>query len=1029
MAISTLTVGLGGTGVLVVRYLKKIYQAMSPEERVPAAFLAIDFDRSALMLDGDPGLAKLEDREFLYLQPEAIQELLRNIDRVVDSEPAWERVLDWFPDRAEVQIPAGEVEANGAGQYRMLGRLGFFLHDELVESAIRSSLDGLKPEIDTVRLSKQKRVILVSSVAGGTGAGMMMDVAYVARRQEGRPRVYAYLLLPEVFQDVDHGGRIFQNAYGSLKEVAYLKDQQIPFQARYYRIPPVDIAPGGEEPLSRIFLFGRSVSPSKSQVQDATERMARAIAAQLTKTLQEKTLAVVSNTVSSSAEDERRRRRTHCFSTAGSALIDLSAEEIGPDEILAEVVKVIRSDAELGEIFEQTAGPALEQAAERLGEGLPNAPPVYAATVLTPQEPRDERDVEERQVQSLADRWKARLADAAKNGRKLIVDELKTKLIALENQAGAQRERETAGVSQQLGPIRDLVLAEFSEESYSTNVKLLEALSSFGAIEEEQRKNLELLLLTATGALGVREEVKRKVFYEKLRKWLSKFFVQFPEPAPEGRAQYLKDLGTLREKRERTEGFFRRLVRQQEKEEDTVRLELMILRKAVEERVFQDNLEAVLKVRAYVALRVKLDELLRRLDERLAEIRRLWMAVRWEVSIEEERSQLPPYVRRQLTNLLKERLPDLLEESLRQAQELEEDPSRLRAKLEELLRERILSRPEFRDARFVIQDRADAESYQEKIYEQLVCARQEVFVRRTPNPQRKGFAFLLVPSGVIWPSGLGDLRSLLLTSATQILECRTQVLPYGGSQIWVYYEELFNPPDHIRNLEEYYRLYAAEEHRQLFHIDRRFLGNPNFREINSGNATFVVTCGNDGCRENISHIPRAIRVCPGCSRPIRSRCGNESCPENQLHRHKDALAKSCPICSQFNHAAWWRCAKHGKPEWAIPIDKPRCPRCIEEHLNDPAGFPRASISVRPDLDREKLCPRCRDLEATNPNHESFALPEELLPYYRNGVNGHDRARYEEIARRHRLPDGFRCPSCRTHLIPVHHRVAERRASP
>src|SRR5436305_179338 len=117
MSVATLVIGLGGTGVLTVRALKKLYEELPKDERVPASLLAFDFDRSAL-LAGDQSFrfSSLSEDEFFYLNPKALQEMLRNLDRGDNGGLAWEKVLKWFPDRAHVQIPASEVEANGASQ-------------------------------------------------------------------------------------------------------------------------------------------------------------------------------------------------------------------------------------------------------------------------------------------------------------------------------------------------------------------------------------------------------------------------------------------------------------------------------------------------------------------------------------------------------------------------------------------------------------------------------------------------------------------------------------------------------------------------------------------------------------------------------------------------------------------------------------------------------------------------------------------------------------------------------------------------
>ena len=223
MSIPTLVVGLGGTGVLTLRALKKLYEGLPIADRVLASFLAFDLDRSAMeSASEDTRFATLTDSEFFFLDPRRIQEALHNLDRIDESGFAWENILRWFPD-----CSASEVKANGPSRFRVLGRLGFFLYDHLIEGILRRRLNQLNDNLDPAksRYSEDKRVILVSSIAGGTGAGMLVDTAYLIRRQELRPRVFAYLLLPEVFEHVAIGGRIYETAYACLKELACLKDR------------------------------------------------------------------------------------------------------------------------------------------------------------------------------------------------------------------------------------------------------------------------------------------------------------------------------------------------------------------------------------------------------------------------------------------------------------------------------------------------------------------------------------------------------------------------------------------------------------------------------------------------------------------------------------------------------------------------------------------------------------------------------------------------------------------------------------
>ena len=140
---------------------------------------------------------------------------------------------------------------------------------------------------------------------------------------------------------------------------------------------------------------------------------------------------------------------------------------------------------------------------------------------------------------------------------------------------------------------------------------------------------------------------------------------------------------------------------------------------------------------------------------------------------------------------------------------------------------------------------------------------------------------------------------------------------------------------------------------------------------------------------------------------------------DDLNLQPEGKAKSCPGCGGFNHAAWWPCRQHGKNPVAIPIDKERCPECIQRHQEDPIRFPSESIGIRPDLEAI-ACPGCLVSAQRDPSHPIFYVRRDLLPLYLYGVNGHNFEKMVDLVEKYKLPDGFRCPNCQTHLIPVHH---------
>jgi|CXWL01.1.fsa_nt_gi hypothetical protein len=1030
-AISTLVIGLGGTGVLSVRALKKLWMSeLRSNERVDVQFLAFDFDRSSLLsLNKSEDLADLDEgTEFHYLDPQVIQDALRNLDRVEAGSPAWGPILEWFPDRGQVKIPVGEVEANGAGQLRALGRLGFFLNDESIERRIRQKLRALKPEVDSVRLSTQRRVILISSLAGGTGAGMLVDIAYIARRQEERPRVYAYLLLPEVFEDVDSGGRIYQNSYACLKELAHLKDQLIPFHAPYLKIPPVDISAGGAEPFARIFLSRSNGGNGSDAIVGACIGIARSVLGQLQVTIQEKTLSIVSNTASSNALEEQRRRRTHCFSTATSEFVPLKLVPPIDGVVLEAVVRAVKDPAFLEWVVEPEIPAAFAALEKRLLAKGGAAPAAEGARVgaggASPQSATsaDESLPEgtDEATKSLVNCWRGLIERQAKSSAQDLVRDLVARLDTVREKLGADSEK-IAEAENDLREMKELVLDEFDAKTYLKKLESLSRLTAFTNRDKDLRDDVRTLLRTA---LQAREEastpLRRRAYLSRLLSLRPLFFYRFPQ-VPSERVKELRDkwkiTGDHREKVSKLR-FWQRIPIFGAARSGFAWVDQMTLRQALQDGRFAEELQAILRVRAITELeqlaRVELAEA----EAELADEFKPWKKVQLE-AVPGRLEELNEDLRKRAEQFLRDLLPQLLIEA-RDLHIDELEPEALLVELQKLVSRFIGKKPGLGGDHFLIEwDKQDAE---ERLLRALLACRQRIFERRTPNPQHKAFTLIMLPVGVLWNKGDREaLRRFLSATAGQVLGSRVQVVDYSGARIWFYAEDLFNPGDHLRNLDEYYRQYQSQTFRELFHIDRRFLAEENFRELISAASVGVVTCGNK-CRHSIANLPRTARLCPGCGELIRSRCGNVDCSDDDMMRHNRGgePPKTCPSCGGFNHSAWWICCEHGKTPVEIPIDKEHCPQCIEAHHEDPIGFPRSRISMRLDRQKIRFCPRCEDLAAKDSEHKPFQISADLLPYFRNGVNGHDRRRFEEISRRLKLPDRFRCPNCRTPLIPVHH---------
>jgi hypothetical protein len=129
-------------------------------------------------------------------------------------------------------------------------------------------------------------VFIVTSVCGGTGAGMFLDVAYALtslwKRKWNRfnTKVAGLLALPSVFSDISQGTeRIRSNAYASMKELDHFMnkdvygDPELAFRTEYPYAESVEVL--NFSPFDRVFLFDNSngrVSISSSQVYEMMAR-------------------------------------------------------------------------------------------------------------------------------------------------------------------------------------------------------------------------------------------------------------------------------------------------------------------------------------------------------------------------------------------------------------------------------------------------------------------------------------------------------------------------------------------------------------------------------------------------------------------------------------------------------------------------------------------------------------------------------------------------------------------------------------
>jgi hypothetical protein len=221
-----IVIGLGRTGVEVLRGIKRaIHEHVGGSERVPNIRLfGIDTDPDTLQ-------EALENPDGSPLHPDEVfsARLNRPAHYLKPRRNGRSLLEGWFDPQTLYRIKAANPTTQGI---RTLGRLAFCDHYRSIEQKLRteleavthpSTLDHAEMQSQLTRRSNRPRVYIVANLAGATGGGMFIDVAYCAKamlRSLGyaEPDVRGLLLLPP------HAGPLAKpqalaNTYAALTEL------------------------------------------------------------------------------------------------------------------------------------------------------------------------------------------------------------------------------------------------------------------------------------------------------------------------------------------------------------------------------------------------------------------------------------------------------------------------------------------------------------------------------------------------------------------------------------------------------------------------------------------------------------------------------------------------------------------------------------------------------------------------------------------------------------------------------------------
>ena len=327
MIAPTLLVGLGGTGSKIVCRVSKM---VTEEQRRHIGFAVFDTDINELreIQAENPFIRTIQTSTKL-----TVGEYLHIDTHARDT---------WFPVNG---ILNSKSLTEGAGQVRAISRLA-------LDTAIRAgNMEPLHNAIeDLYKLEGNSgeqalRVVIVSSLAGGTGSGLILPVAlylknYLATKFQASANITrGFFILPEVFYEVIRGqterNNLRCNAYAALRELdAFLMkgDKTLPdkyektVKIEFPRVGSNDVEEYDVRPYDFCFLFDAQNTEGKklNSFNQYLDHAANCIYSQSIGPMNKRSNSSEDNTIRELCAQRGRNR----YAGAGSAMLIYPTEDV-----------------------------------------------------------------------------------------------------------------------------------------------------------------------------------------------------------------------------------------------------------------------------------------------------------------------------------------------------------------------------------------------------------------------------------------------------------------------------------------------------------------------------------------------------------------------------------------------------------------------------------------------------------------------------------------------------------------------------
>ncbi|CCO23748.1 tubulin-like doman-containing protein [Maridesulfovibrio hydrothermalis] len=1036
----TMVIGLGGTGKeTLVQVKRRLYEEGYDETMLQPyiKLLSLDFDPALIRtrtLDSESVDITLDTSEETAISSAQIFERIKNL-----QEPSNKKYFEsWYPDMENSFIRMGAHRA-GAAQWRPLGRIGYFEHVKKIQQTLDGTLKALQEDSkdDTRQVNSEVVVYIVSSLSGGTGAGLLLDVAYFMRSLNPNMRIVGMLLLPGVYSEHDIQGRLYSNTYAMLKELTAFMGQSHEFRASYPTGRPIKGQVLKNSPFDLVFLHDATLGPDRvaSNPQTMAELIGESIYLEIGNSyLNQSQSSALTNMVQYSggqAMDEIAGKTF--FNTMGNVTFQLPSfnelyaywanravlEIFSPDqlqEIQKDKTNQLESDSGHINDFRPASSSKLEVEKDILKivdmavkksiafteSFIIHAGKEMGASMYEHSPDVVSQDVEKYVTAFLNPQWHSkgempfapyRLPDNMNKGENdntnpsralsAVLDEVDEVVSALLDEVQNPFQLDQA---KRLITCLENCTAVFDKKAEKFDENAKERTLGVGGVLEKSKAELEEFI----------HEVSAGVRKDALCHWAVRFFQKL---------SYIYDdeIGPLR--------IYRLVAGSLREQRD--KLQQIINNKETKLQE-ADGLQEQVRVELKEQARSELESFKRNCSNRSTLVLRTMVN---EAFLERTWKKIAPELQKK-TGTYTARLRQVVS-----GQDFGGREIYLAAKtvifgiLKELKKE-FRNSPKARLGSDIF-DLCGYIDYGE-LKAELGRARHDHFIVNTvENESSHNIVYALLPtygpasskqeSGIFYKRFRdcinNNMESVGGSSDTYSME---EMGPDEPGRIVVRHISMNHPSYNLRDIGYYYSAYCKHgKNKALAHIHKEYARLPEI--VLDSQVERFVTCGNNDCSYDITHLSREELTCPGCNRPILSRCGNPGCPEDHLNEHAAILSGDdrifCPTCKKRIKTRWWYCNDHNV---LISRESSYCKLCLQEYAAGDRYF--EDVSMSEEVVPHFPCPGCLTTGQENPFKVTFS-------------NVYDEVKDEDVPEALKIyfstktPQG-RCPKCSSLLLPV-----------